>query len=276
VGGDQPAHLTPQCALCALLQERRKKPEERQAPRPARHGLHIALVDADEAVHSAARQMLQPHCDGWTLEAFHPCGAAEAPSPVGAASYRAVLEAHHLRAFPPDIVLVGVGGSGPSRLGCVRKLKALAPSLPVVVISGQGDGQLLLEYCLAGADGCLLKPTAPEALARAVNSVIRGQPALCPEAEKAVVDFAHRMGTALWSQRLSRREQEIVCCLAEKLCDKEIAERLAITKSTVHTHLLHLYPKLGVHTRAQVVSKLLGGGAAWHHLFYNLSGCWTS
>jgi DNA-binding NarL/FixJ family response regulator len=263
-GGERATHITGQCGLCALLQECRKKSAERQAPGRALHGLRIALVDGDKAVCHAVRQMVQAQRDGWILEAFHPCGAAEAPSPVRVASSQAVLEAHHPQALRPDIVLVGVGSSGPSRLGCVRKLKALAPKLPVVVISGQSDEVWLVQCCLAGADGCLLKTTTRDALARAVNSAVQGQPVLCPEAEKAVVNFVHRMGAALWFRHLSRREQEIVVCLAEKLSDKEIAERLGITNSTVHMHLLHLYHKLEAHTRAQAVSKLLGasGGMA--------------
>jgi DNA-binding NarL/FixJ family response regulator len=65
------------------------------------------------------------------------------------------------------------------------------------------------------------------------------------------------MGKSLGSRRLPRREQEIAACLAEQLPDKAIPRRLHIAVCTVHAHLVRLHPKLGVHTRAQAVSKLL-------------------
>jgi LuxR family maltose regulon positive regulatory protein len=53
---------------------------------------------------------------------------------------------------------------------------------------------------------------------------------------------------------LTRREREILALLITRRSDKEIAQRLEISPSTVNTHLKRIYRKLGVSTRRQAVA----------------------
>jgi DNA-binding NarL/FixJ family response regulator len=142
----------------------------------------------------------------------------------------------------------------------VRRIKALAPGLPVLIISGDSDPTSIVERCAAGAGGYVLKPLAPEELARALASVARGQPVLCPEAQKALLHTVHGAATAttLWARGLSSREQEVAGCLLAGWSEKDIADRLGIMYDTLHVHLVRIYKKLGVHSRKQAVAKLLG------------------
>ena len=240
------------------MQERRKKPEERQAPRRAGHGVHIALVDGDDATRIAAEQMLQAQRDGWTLEAFRPCGAAEAPSPAEAGSSLAAVEAQCPQAFRPDIVLVGVGSSGPSRRGCVRKLKAFAPKLPVVVISGQADEAWLVQCCLAEADGWLIKSIAPGELAWAVSEAVQGHPVLCRKAQAAVMDYLRLLGSTSRCKKLSWREREIMLLVMRGATNKEISKKLGIDEGTVHWHLNNAFKKMDVHSRGEARREYAG------------------
>ena len=56
---------------------------------------------------------------------------------------------------------------------------------------------------------------------------------------------------------LTRRERQILTCIQRGLRDKEIAATLQISPLTVHTHLKHVFNKLGVHTRTEAVVKFL-------------------
>jgi len=217
-------------------------------------------VTDDDATRLAARKMVEAQLDGWTLDIYDPCGHASGASRLTQKSRRSGEEAEHASVIPPDIVLIGMSGSDPSQHACVRKLKALSPGVPLVIISDLCDGGAVVQGCQSGADGWLLNSVAPARLARAISSVAQGAPVLCEETAKALVHFLRRKGTSLYAHDLTPREQEIVGCLAAMLSNKEISERLAMKKETLHVHLVHLYKKLGVHNRRQAVRKLLGAG----------------
>jgi len=257
---EQAAHTAPPCDLCALWEQPTNAPGTRRSSRAKPRRLRIALVDDDPRMDLVARHMVEAQRDGWSVQVYHPvCPAREAAGPKG--SLRpVVLEGDHGPRTPPDIVLMGLSGQEDARLACVRKLKALAPALPVLILSHDRDEALMAECCAAGADGFFLKPLAPEQLARAISSVAQGSPVLCVEAQKAILNVLHRsaMSIAVWFPGLTGREQDIARCLMAHLSDKEISAHLGIEKATVHVHLTRLYPKLGVHSRQQAVAKLLG------------------
>ena len=206
-------------------------------------------MDDDEETRLEARRMVRTERVGWALEIYHPlCPNA--------------LEGDHGHGSPADIVLVGVPNREGSRLACVRRIKALAPDLPVLIISGDADHASIVECCAAGIAGYVLKPFAPGELARVMSLVARGWPVLCRKAQKAVLNAFHQaaMATTVWFPGLSGREQWIAGCLVGNLCDKEINERLGMARSTVHVHLTSIYRKLGVHSRKQAVARLLRVG----------------
>jgi len=261
VGSGQAKDPTPPCELCALLLCRLRKPSNiRQAPPGAGHGLRIALVTDDDATRHSARKMVEALRDGWSLDTYPPCCHASGASRLTQKSRQSGDEADHATGIPPDIVLIGLGGPDLSHCTCVRKLKALSPTVPLVIISGPCDGGSIMQGCQSGADGWFFKPVAPAKLARAISSVAQGVPVLCEEAAKVLVHFFRRQRTSLYAHDLTPREQEIVGCLAAMLSNKEICKRLAMNKETLHSHLGHIFKKLGVHNRGQAVRKLLGVG----------------
>ena len=89
-----------------------------------------------------------------------------------------------------------------------------------------------------GADDYLVKPVAIDELVARVRRHLE---------RSAVVDATPDM-------RLTSREHEVLLLLVRGLGPVEIAAELAISPSTVATHVEHLYAKLGVHTRAQAVA----------------------
>jgi DNA-binding NarL/FixJ family response regulator len=248
VVGGQATRTGAACNLCAVL-ERNGPVNGRHSPSGTDHGLRLALVDDDEETRLEARRMVRTERDDWALEVYHP-------------SCPNALEGDRGSGSPAGIVLVGVPNREGSHLACVRRIKALAPDLPVLIISGDCDEASIAECCVAGADGYVLKPFAPGELARAISSVARGWPVLCREAQKAMLNVFHQAATAttVWFRGLSGREQEIAGCLVGNLRDKVICERLGMARGTVHVHLTSLYRKLRVHSRQQAVARLLRGG----------------
>ncbi len=63
---------------------------------------------------------------------------------------------------------------------------------------------------------------------------------------------------ALARTSLSRREREVVALLVAGRATREIAARTGLTIATIHTYLKRIYPKLGVHSRVELVARLAG------------------
>jgi DNA-binding NarL/FixJ family response regulator len=252
--GELNTGLTPRCSLCALLLHRlRSRPKPSPAPSGTARARRIALVTDDEATRCAAWKVVEAQRDGWSLDTYHPCCLA--PGASGPAQKLLSAEAQ-----APEIILIGLVGPSPAGLACVRRLKALSPDLPVVVIVGKCDGPSVMQGCLAGADGWLVKPVVPVKLAQAIDSVAQGVPALSEQMQEALVNFLHRAGASLYACDLTPRQQEIVGCLAAMLSDKEISDCLSMSMNALHVHWVQIFKKLGVHNRRQAFRKLVLGG----------------
>jgi two-component system nitrate/nitrite response regulator NarL len=103
-----------------------------------------------------------------------------------------------------------------------------------------------------GAAGVLSRRVTPDAVRTAVHRVARGGIALCDDAQVAVAGEirARRPGER---PLLSPREQQVLELVADGLSAPQIARRLQLATSTVRTHIEHLYDKLEVSDRAQLV-----------------------
>jgi len=118
----------------------------------------------------------------------------------------------------------------------------------------------------AGASGFLLKNTEAAQLLDAVRTVARGEGLIAPAVTRRLIaEFAttgarvpHPGATVL--DTLTRREREVLSCLAEGLSNAEIASRLGMAEATVKTHVSRLLAKLELRSRVQaaVLAQELG------------------
>ena len=98
----------------------------------------------------------------------------------------------------------------------------------------------------AGADGYLLKATPRDDLIAAVRRAAAGQSVLDPKVAGSLMG-RNRADT------LTAREREVLRAIAGGGTNRQVAAELMISEATVKTHLLRLYPKLGVTDRAAAV-----------------------
>lgn len=121
----------------------------------------------------------------------------------------------------------------------------------VVLIDAQ-PGPAAWDLLGYGAAGVLSRRVTPDALRAAVHRVVRGETALCHEAQTAIAREV-RARNARERSLLSPREQEVLYRVADGLSAPQIAARLQLAPSTVRTHLKHLMDKLEARDRAQLV-----------------------
>jgi DNA-binding NarL/FixJ family response regulator len=158
----------------------------------------------------------------------------------------------------PDVVLMDINLPGLSGIECVRRLKALQPSVAVLMLTVYEESDSIFDSLRAGASGYLLKRSAEKELLEAIAQVHQGGSPMSSLVARKVVQFFNRIGDATPElQRLSPREKEILELLSRGAAYKEIGDRLSLSIHTVRMHIRGIYGKLQVHSRGEAVSKYL-------------------
>jgi DNA-binding NarL/FixJ family response regulator len=165
----------------------------------------------------------------------------------------------------PDVVLMDINLPGMLGPDCVRQLKALAPSLPVLMLTMYDDSEQVFKSLMAGATGYLLKRTPKDKLLEAIREITSGGAPMSRQIARRVVQFFQEINEAPKEvqrapeiRTLTGRESQVLAALAKGHSYKEIADLLNISFETVRTHLRSVYEKLHVHSRTEAVLKYLG------------------
>lgn len=155
----------------------------------------------------------------------------------------------------PDVVIMDVGMPVQNGLDAARELKDQLPEIAILALTMHRSEEYFFQMLEAGSSGYVLKGADPAELIQAIRSVARGEVFLYPAmAGRLVKAFLER--TKFPSQvepLLTPREQEIMALLVEGYSSKEIAEKLVISSSTVHSHSSNLMTKLNLSKRHELV-----------------------
>jgi len=146
----------------------------------------------------------------------------------------------------PDVVLMDLTMPRMDGLEATRQIKVLYPHIQVLILTMHRSDEYFFETLKAGASGYILKGAQAKELIEAVRVVGRGEVFLYPTmAQKLVQGY---LNLEQWESNnqlsLSRREKEIMRLLADGFSSNEIAEKLFISLSTVHTHSSNIMSKL--------------------------------
>jgi DNA-binding NarL/FixJ family response regulator len=149
----------------------------------------------------------------------------------------------------------------------VRELRAVSPRVRAVVLMDSLNDEMVLNAFRAGARGIFGKSQPVEVLCKCVRCLHRGQIwADTREMSLAVEALASaptvRTVNARGLSLLSKREVQVVQCLAEGLSNREIAQHLELSQHTVKNHLFRIFDKLGVSSRVELLNMTLSRAGA--------------
>ena len=152
-----------------------------------------------------------------------------------------------VRSRDPDVVLMDLRMPGGDGVGAIRALRALDRERPRILVLTTYDTDRDIHAAIdAGADGYLLKATSRDELVDAVLRAAGGQSVLAPAAARSLVDRGR-------GEQLTERELQVLTAIAHGGTNRDAARELLVSEATIKTHLLRLYPKLGVRDRAAAV-----------------------
>lgn len=206
--------------------------------------IRVLLVDDHPVVREGIRGMLSTEPD---LEIV-----GEAASGPEAVARVAALE--------PDVVLMDLRMPGGDGAEATERIRADHPAVHVLVLTTYDTDTDILRAVEAGATGYLLKDTPRAELADSIRSAARGETVLSGRLAGKLLSRVRRDPEPEKPAALSPREVEVLRLAAEGHTNAAIGRALRISATTVKTHLMRAYEKLGVGDRTAAVSQALRRG----------------
>ncbi len=158
----------------------------------------------------------------------------------------------------PDVVLVDIGLPGMDGIEGIRILKERLPGLILLMHTVYDGDERIFDALCAGANGYLLKKTAPARLLESLREALDGGAPMTPEVAQQVVKlFREIRPVERLDEQLTPHEIRLLEMLAEGHNYETAAAELAVTSHTISFHLQRIYEKLHVHSKTEAVAKAL-------------------
>ncbi|MGD0158001.1 MAG: response regulator transcription factor [Terracidiphilus sp.] len=160
-----------------------------------------------------------------------------------------------------DVALITATlADGPlSGFGLLREIRECAPQVKSVILFESPERNQVVDAFRTGAKGvfCLSKSSF-KLLCRCVEQVHAGQIwGNCAELSEVIEAFSQlapiRVVNAGGMRLLTKREEEVVRLVAEGMQNREIAKELNLSEHTIKNYLFHIFDKLGVSSRVELV-----------------------
>lgn len=162
----------------------------------------------------------------------------------------------------PDLVVLDVRMPRVDGLGVLAAIRERHLATRVLLLAAAIEPAQAVEALRLGARGLVLKEMAPELVVDVARRLHAGGQWFDSALVSRALDEAdaRAIGAAGGSGALTPREREIVDMVAEGLRNRAIAKRLGISEGTVKLHLHHVYEKLGVTGRVELLLRVQRGG----------------
>lgn len=199
------------------------------------HPRRVALVDDHKLVRAGLKSLINNLPDYQV-------------GPEGADGTDAIAIANDVLVL--DVSMPGLGG-----IEALTRIRRNGHQLPVLMLSMYDSADFVVRALRQGADGYILKDAAEDELQLALNYAARKQPFLSPGVTRHVIDMAaNQPGIQPEAQAcLTRRQGEVMECVARGLGTRDIAAALGVSIKTVEAHRSQIIQRLSLASSAELV-----------------------
>ncbi len=158
-----------------------------------------------------------------------------------------------VRRHQPSVLVLDLRMPRKDGLAVLREMRESALPTRVVLLTAALDETEVAEAVRLGARAVVLKEAAPQLLVKSVRTVHAGGVCLDERWLDLALEPRRESGRRRLEEALTARELEIVRLATAGVRNRDIAARLAITEGTVKIHLHHIYSKLEVDGRMELM-----------------------
>ena len=178
---------------------------------------------------------------------------------IGSASHsRDLLDAVTTHKIDVVVLASNLDEEAGRGLELLRELRNSHPQAQAIILLDSSKREAVVEAFRAGARGLFSRHESLETLSKCVRAVSEGQVWANGQqtlfaVEALATSPTMRTAAAGGLSQLSKRELDVVHCLAEGLTNREIAERLGLSQHTIKNYLFRVFDKLGVSSRLELL-----------------------
>ncbi|MGJ1068659.1 response regulator [Staphylococcus warneri] len=148
----------------------------------------------------------------------------------------------------PDIVLLDLVMPDMNGIEITEYLKNNYPNIKILVLTSYVDDEHVISALEKGADGYEMKDVEPQKLIETIHNVLDGKRIIHPDAKHVLDSMSSKTH---FTNKLSKRETEVLKEMVKGKTNKEIANTLFVSEKTIKTHVSHIFSKLQVSDRTQ-------------------------
>jgi DNA-binding NarL/FixJ family response regulator len=206
--------------------------------------IRIAIVDDHPMVRAGLRQFFADQSDFEVV--------------AEAASGHEALDI--VRKSEVDVVVLDIAMPGQSGVDALAAIRARAPTLPVLILSGFPESHYATTLLRLGASGYLNKDCDPDEIVKAIRTVHRGRKYITSGvAERLAESLAGDTGKPLHEQ-LSERELQVFLRLAQGETIGHVADCLCLSVKTVSTYRSRVMEKMQLASNSDLTYYALKNG----------------
>jgi DNA-binding NarL/FixJ family response regulator len=206
--------------------------------------IRIAIVDDHAMVRAGLRQFFADQPD------FAVVGEA--------ANGREALDI--VRAGDVDVMVMDIAMPGQSGVDALAAIRARAPDLPVLILSGFAEEHYATTLLRQGASGYLNKDCDPEEIVKAIRTVYRGRKYITAGVAERLADGLSDGGDKPRHEQLSERELQVFLRLAKGESVGHMAESMSLSVKTISTYRTRVMEKMGLASNSDLTYYALKNG----------------
>jgi len=207
--------------------------------------IRIAIVDDHAVVRAGLRQFFTEQPDFEVV--------------AEAASGREAVDI--VRRGDVDVILMDISMPGQSGVDALAAIKARAPDLPVLILSGFAEEHYATTLLRQGASGYLSKDCDPDEIVKAIRTVYRGRKYITAGvAERLAEGLGQAVSDQPAHEQLSERELQVFLRLAKGETIGNMAESMSLSVKTVSTYRTRVMEKMQLASNSDLTYYALKNG----------------